>query len=132
MLHVPETKVPRARFPGVDFHTHTTSARVRSGEATLRFNLQPEEYLTVMDRKNLRTMVRLTSGYGEMLREAIAKLQTPHHERFVVFTEPAFGQASESGYAKLQADLIADAHQAGAGGLKVLKTLGLCLREQGT
>ncbi len=131
MLHVPDTKVPRARFPVVDFHTHITSARVRSGEATLRFNLQPEECLAVMDRKNLRTMVSLTGGYGETLREAIGKLQTPHRGRFVVFTEPAYGRASEPGYAKAQADLIADAHQAGAGGLKVLKTLGLYLREQG-
>ena len=24
MLHVPETKVPRSRFPVIDFHTHLT------------------------------------------------------------------------------------------------------------
>ena len=132
MLHVPETKVLRARFPVVDFHTHITSARGRSGEMALRFNLQPEECLPVMDRKNLRTMVSLTGGYGDVLREAIRKLQDPHRGRFVVFTEPAYGRASDAAYPKLQADLIADAHKAGAGGLKVLKTLGLYLREQGS
>ena len=84
-----------------------------------------------MDRKNLRTMVDLTGSYGEGLREAIAKLQQAHAGRFVVFTEPAWTKASDDGYPKVQADLIADAHKAGAKGLKVLKTLGLFLREKG-
>ena len=44
--------------------------------------------------------------------------------------------AAESGYPNLQADLIADliedAHRAGARGIKILKTLGLYLRENVT
>jgi len=85
-----------------------------------------------MDRKNIRTMVSLTGSYGDALREAIAKLQTAHAGRFVVFTEPAWSKASDEGYAKTQADLIEDAHRSGAKGLKVLKTLGLYLREKGS
>ena len=114
MLHVPETRVPRARFPVVDFHTHITSARASSGEPVLRFNLKPDECLAVMDRKNLRTMVSLTGGYGAALREAVAKLQNAYSGRFVVFTEPAWSRASESGYAQIQGDLIEDGHKAGA------------------
>jgi hypothetical protein len=124
MLHVPETKVPRARFPVIDFHTHITSARGK-----LRLNLQPEECLAVMDRKNLRTMVSLTGGYGEALREAVAKLQDAHRGRFVVFTEPAYDRVSQPDYAKAQGDLIGESHKAGAKGLKVVKTLGLYLRD---
>jgi len=86
----------------------------------------------VMDRKNIRTMVDLTGSYGEALREALRKLQQAHPNRFVVFTEPAWTKASEPDYPKAQADLIEDAHRAGAKGLKVLKTLGLYLREAGT
>jgi predicted TIM-barrel fold metal-dependent hydrolase len=77
-------------------------------------------------------MVDVTGGYGESLREAIAKLSTPHPGRFVVFTEPAWSKTADPGYPKLQADLIEDAHRAGAKGLKVLKTLGLFLRENVT
>jgi predicted TIM-barrel fold metal-dependent hydrolase len=129
MLHVPETHVPRARFPVIDFHTHITSGR---GDSGIRFSMDPANCLAVMDRKNLRTMVDLTGSYGEGLREAIAKLQTAHPGRFVVFTEPAWTRASEPDYPKVQADLISEAHKAGARGLKVLKTLGLYLRDKQT
>jgi predicted TIM-barrel fold metal-dependent hydrolase len=129
MLHVPETHVPRSRFPVIDFHTHITGSRGGSG---IRFSMDPANCLAVMDRKNLRTMVDLTGSYGDGLREAFAKLQEAHPGRFVVFTEPAWTKASDADYPKVQADLIADAHKAGAKGLKVLKTLGLFLREKDT
>jgi predicted TIM-barrel fold metal-dependent hydrolase len=77
-------------------------------------------------------MVNLTGGYGDGLRQALAKLQQAHPGRFLVFTEPAWAHASDPGYPQFQADRIAEAHQAGAKGLKVLKTLGLFLREKGS
>ncbi|HEY3836546.1 MAG TPA: amidohydrolase family protein [Bryobacteraceae bacterium] len=130
MLHVPETHVPRSRYPVIDFHTHITSGR--GNPPAMHFSMDPANCLAVMDRKNIRTMVSLTGSYGDALREAIAKLQVAHAGRFVVFTEPAWTKASDDGYSKTQADLIEDAHRAGAKGLKVLKTLGLYLREKGT
>ena len=130
MLHVRETKVPRARYPVIDWHTHITGGGTPGKK--IRFGLTPETCLEVMDRKNIRTMIDLTGGYGDALRDAILRLQKPHPERFLVFTEPAYDRASDPGYAKLQGDLIADAHNAGARGLKVLKRLGLVLRETGT
>jgi len=126
MLHVPETQVPRARFPVIDFHTHITGARP---DGAIRFSLDPATCLAVMDRRNIRTMVDVTGGSGDGLREAIARLQTAHPGRFVVFTEPSWANASDAGYPKLQADRIEEAHRAGAKGLKVLKNLGLFLRE---
>jgi len=130
MLHLPETHVPRARFPVIDFHTHITG--VGRDLNKIRFSMDPANCLAVMDRKNIRTMVNVTGGSGDGLREALAKLSEAHPGRFVVFTEPAWTRASEPGYARLQAGLIEDAHKAGAKGLKVLKTLGLFLRDQGT
>jgi predicted TIM-barrel fold metal-dependent hydrolase len=82
-----------------------------------------------MDEKNIRTLVNLTGGYGDGLREVVAKTQRAHPGRFVVFTEPAYPNAADAGYPQLQADLLKSAHDAGAGGLKVLKTLGLYLRD---
>jgi predicted TIM-barrel fold metal-dependent hydrolase len=130
MLKTAETKPPRARFPVIDFHTHITFAG--RGENAIRFGLEPEFCLQVMDRKNLRTMVDLTGGHGQALRTALSRLAEAHAGRFIVFTEPAWDRASEPNYPKYQADLIEDAHRAGAKGLKVLKTLGLYLRETGT
>ena len=131
MLHARESHVPRARFPLIDFHTHITFVSREDPEA-VQFSMQPAECLKVMDRKNIRTMVNLTGGYGKGVRQAVHGLSEAHAGRFVVFTEPAWTKASDPGYAKTQADLIEDAHKAGARGLKVLKTLGLFLRERGT
>jgi predicted TIM-barrel fold metal-dependent hydrolase len=128
MLHVPETQVPRSRFPVIDFHTHITGA---AAGGAIRFSMDPANCLAVMDRRNIRMMVNVTGGYGDGLREAISRLQTTHPGRFAVFTEPSWGNASDPGYAKLQADRIDEAHRAGAKGLKVLKNLGLFLREHG-
>ncbi len=132
MLHVPETKVQRAAFPVVDFHTHITFAGGLEGPGKIRFAASAAECLPVMDRKNIRTMVDLTGGYGSNLQQAIDKLQGAHPGRFLVFTEPAWSKAAEKDYPKTQADLITDAHRRGAQGLKLLKTLGLYLRENVT
>ncbi|MFZ0960766.1 MAG: amidohydrolase family protein [Terriglobia bacterium] len=132
MLHVPETPTARSRVPLIDFHTHITFGSDEGGVKKIRFDLEPADCLAVMERKNIRTMVDLTGSYGEGLREAIAKLQNAHPGRFLVFTEPAWTKASDPGYPQYQADQIEAAHNAGAKGLKLLKTLGLYLRERGS
>jgi predicted TIM-barrel fold metal-dependent hydrolase len=130
MLHTAETHVAQARFPAIDFHSHMTWSDPQGGQVPL--SLDPAECLPVMDRKNIRTMINLTGGYGAGLRRTIAQLPEVHAGRFLVFTEPAWSRASDPGYSRDQADLIEDAHRAGAKGLKVLKTLGLYLREKST
>ncbi|HSU31140.1 MAG TPA: amidohydrolase family protein [Bryobacteraceae bacterium] len=132
MLHAQETKVARAAYPVIDIHTHITHAGGLGGPGTIRFAASAEECLAVMDRKNIRTLVNLTGGYGGNLQQAIDKLQAAHPGRFVVFTEPAWSKAANPDYSRQQADLIEDAHRRGAKGLKVLKTLGLYLRENVT
>ena len=134
MLVVPETRVPRARFPVIDFHTHLGFsakgiAGVPHGEER-RFAAAPEELLPVMDRVNLRTMVNLTGGAGAGLEHSIQRFQTAHPGRFLTFTEPRWSQANQPNYPREQADEIERAHRVGARGLKILKTLGLYLREQ--
>ena len=132
MLHVPETKVERSRFPVIDFHTHL-SWTDRSGKSeTAKFNTTPEAALSIMDRKNVRMMINLTGGYGPVLDQNIAHWHKPHPERFVIFTEPWFRKLNEPNYQKFQADEIARARQIGARGVKVLKYLGLYLRERVT
>jgi predicted TIM-barrel fold metal-dependent hydrolase len=82
-----------------------------------------------MDRRGLRILVNVTGGYGTSLRQTLATFQQPHPDRFVVFTEPWWCKTNEASYPEFQAEEIERARQAGARGLKVLKTLGLFLRE---
>jgi predicted TIM-barrel fold metal-dependent hydrolase len=133
MLHVHETHVERAAFPVVDVHTHiTVSAKSKSGvelAAERTYLGQPSELLPVMDRKNIRAMVNLTGGYNQGLTEAITKYDKAYPGRFYSFTEPCYLRFLDSNYPRIQADEIERAHRAGAKGLKILKTLGLYLRE---
>ena len=130
MLHVRETKLARARFPVIDFHTHLS--RTPRGSDKPQFNATREQVLATMDRRNVRAMVNLTGGYGPVLDENIRYWQEPSPDRFVVFTEPWFSKFTESNYSKFQADQIARAKEVGAKGLKLTKALGLYLREQVT
>src|SRR2546421_12631210 len=133
MLHVPETKVPRSHYPVIDIHTHLsvtakTDNGVGVGEA-MKYFAPVEELLRLMDRKNIQVMVNLTGGAGKGLEEAIRKFQQPYPERFVTFAEPWWERTNQQGYSQFQADEIVRSRQAGARGLKILKTLGLYLRE---
>jgi predicted TIM-barrel fold metal-dependent hydrolase len=133
MLQVAESHVPRARFPVIDFHTHITqSAWSKNGVALAaeRVSLgSPPELVAVMNQKNIRSMVNLTGGYGPGLADTIARYDRAYPGRFFSFTEPSYEHWKDLNYPQLQADAIAQAHQQGARGLKILKTLGLYLRE---
>jgi predicted TIM-barrel fold metal-dependent hydrolase len=133
MLHVKETHVERARYPVVDVHTHLSwSAKVQNGVSLAgerKFLAPPSYLLAVMDRRNIRALTNLTGGYGNGLKEAIQKYDKAHPGRFYTFTEPTYSRLLEPDYPKIQAQAIADAHAAGARGLKILKTLGLFLRD---
>src|SRR6202049_5056678 len=133
MLHVPETKVPRSRYPVIDIHTHLSfAAKTANGVGiaeAMKYSAPVEAILPLMCRKNIRLMVNLTGGCGKGLEEVIRKFQEPHPDRFVTFTEPWWERTNQPGYGQFQGDELLRAHKAGARGLKILKTLGLYLRQ---
>src|SRR5580704_16851338 len=133
MLHVDESRVERSRFPLIDFHTHL-SGSIKSEKGVelspdRKYLGTPLELLAVMDRKNIRAMVNLTGGYDHGLAEAVAKYDRAYPGRFYTFTEPSYSRFKEPDYPTLQAQAIERAHREGGRGLKILKTLGLYLRE---
>jgi predicted TIM-barrel fold metal-dependent hydrolase len=133
MLQVHETQVDRARFPLIDIHTHiSVAAKAENGVELVperQYLGTPKELMAVMDRKNIRAMVNLTGGYEKGLTETVAKYDSAFPGRFYTFTEPSYSRFKEPNYPSLQAQAIEQAHRDGARGLKILKTLGLYLRE---
>lgn len=134
MLHVRESVVERARYPVIDMHAHlgfvaTETGGVPTGEQ-MKFLAPPDTLLRVMDRKNVQTLVHLTGGYGQGLIETVKAYDLACPGRFLSFTEPWWSRVDEPGYPAFQADELARARQTGARGLKVLKTLGLYLRQK--
>ncbi|MCG6925277.1 MAG: amidohydrolase [Acidobacteria bacterium] len=136
MLHVPETRVAQPRFPVIDIHTHMTFVTksekgVAMGEEMTPLTT-PEKALEVMDRKGIRAMLNLTGGIGKGLEQTIDTWDRAHPGRFYTCVQPRFEDLRDPGYPQMQADAIEAAAKAGAKGLKILKTLGLYLREQVT
>jgi len=133
MLEVKRTRVERARFPVIDLHAHLSfSAKIVNGvhlEAERQYLADPAELIPVMDRKNIRLLNNLTAGFGSGLDDAIARFDKAYPGRFTSFTEPWFSLLLEPDYPRFQAEAIEQARRAGAKGLKLLKTLGLFLRE---
>jgi predicted TIM-barrel fold metal-dependent hydrolase len=136
MLVAPERPVLRAKYPAIDVHTHvffsTGLRKVRDPQAQPGF-APPEQLgqiLKWMDELNLQTMVNLTGGTGEELDLAVETLAKAHAGRFLVCTEPSYARIQEPDFPQWQADELRRAKEQGARGLKVLKTLGLYLREQ--
>ena len=102
MLHVPETKVMRSRFPVIDVHTHLTRGAQGKNGVTLgeeiKFLASPDDILPLMDAKNIRLMVNLTGNYGKGLEEAVQRFQQAHPDRFMVFTEPGWDHFNRPDY----------------------------------
>jgi len=133
MLQVRETHIEKSRFPVFDVHTHiTVSAKEENGVALVperQYLGTADEMIAVMDRKNIRSMINLTGGYGAGLVETIGKYDHAFPNRFYTFAEPSYSLFLDPDYPRLQADAIEQAHKEGARGLKILKTLGLYLRD---
>ncbi len=137
MLVVPEHPVLKARFPVIDAHTHVNwvfgrRTVVDPNAVPPEAARQLAEIVRLMDDLNIRLMVNLTGGNSvSALKNNIAALDRKYPGRFVNCIEPAWDRVREPGYPRWQADELARAKEAGAAGLKILKTLGLYLRENG-
>ena len=133
MLHARETRVERARYPVIDFHTHITVSNKEVNGVPLAaerdFLGTPDELIGVMDRKNIRSMVNLTGGFGSGLTETLERYDKSYRDRFYTFTEPCYSRFLEPDYPRIQAQAIQQARSDGACGRKILKTLGLYLRD---
>jgi predicted TIM-barrel fold metal-dependent hydrolase len=135
-LHARETRVPKSRFPAIDAHSHLSSTAggekgVAQGEE-VELLIAARDAVTLMDRKNVRAMVNLTGGHGKGLEKTLAAFDRAFPGRFYTCTEPSYEHFLDPRYPQMQADAVAAAARAGARGLKILKTLGLYLRENVT
>ena len=136
MLAAGQNLVERARFPVIDAHTHVSWVSRQTPRPGDPLQGSPEErvaqIVSWMDELNLRTLLVQAAGTGDKLRRNIALMQEKHQGRFLVTAEPSWDKAAEAEYASWQAGELKRAKEAGAAGLKILKTLGLYLRENGS
>ncbi|MDQ1410358.1 MAG: hypothetical protein QOJ41_2093, partial [Acidobacteriaceae bacterium] len=125
MVHLPVHEVPRARFPAIDMHNHVNDAQGINGE-----NVPPVEVVANMDRANIKTIVILTGLWGEKLQDELDNMVKPYRGRFVAFTQMDWSKIDDPQFSVKMVQQLDDAVRRGARGLKVLKDLGLGVRDK--
>ena len=129
-LKAPEHVLTKAKFPCVNVHSHP-------GKLT---NAEIDEMVAVMDSSNMAISVSLDGRDGPGFAEHYRKLTTRHPNRFVVFVrmdytgdgnpdKPETWDVHKPGFGLRMADRLSDAVKQGAAGLKLIKDLGLYLRD---
>ena len=122
-LHTAVHEIGRAKFPVIDVHNHTNDA------AGIGDRVDPKEMIARMDRLNINTIVILTGMWGDKLQTIVDAMVKPYPGRFVVFTQFDWSKINDPNFSQLMVRQIDDSVARGARGLKVLKELGLGVRD---
>jgi predicted TIM-barrel fold metal-dependent hydrolase len=125
MLHVKETRVERAKFPVFDVHQHLNDA------LGIGSRLEPKEAVALMDKLNIKSVVILTGGWGADLEKILDTMVKPYPGRFLVFTLIDWSKIDDPNFSQLMVKQLDESVARGARGLKILKELGLGVRDKG-
>ena len=125
MLHTAVHETPRAKFPVIDIHNHVNDPGGVHGE-----EIAPAEVVRRMDRANVQKIVILTGMWGEKLQSVLDKMVKPYPDRFIVFAQYDWSKIDDPNFSAEMVTQLDDAVRRGARGLKVLKDLGLGVRDR--
>ena len=124
MLHKAVHEVPRAKFPVIDVHNHVNDPGGVHGE-----EIPPAEVIRRMDAANVKKIVILTGMWGDKLQGVIDKMVKPYPDRFMVFAQMDWSKINDANFSQEMVQQLDDAVRRGARGLKILKDLGLGVRD---
>ena len=124
MMHVPEHKIDRAKFYVIDVHNHINDAQ------GIDEHMDPKRVIQIMDATNVKTVVILTGMWGDKLQKVVDEMLKPYPGRFMVFTQIDWRKIDDSNFSREMVEQLDDAVRRGARGLKLLKDLGLGVREK--
>ena len=124
MLHAAAHPVDKAKYYVIDVHNHVNDA------ARIDEHMPPERVVQVMDATNVKTIVILTGMWGDKLQAVIDEMVKPYPGRFIVFTQIDWSKIDDPNFSSDMVKQLDDAVSRGARGLKVLKDLGLGVRDK--
>jgi predicted TIM-barrel fold metal-dependent hydrolase len=124
MLHVPEHNIDRARFYVIDVHNHVNDAQ------GIDEHMDPKRVIQIMDATNVKTVVILTGMWGDKLQKVIDEMVKPYPGRFKVFTQMDWSKIDDPNFGQEMVQQLDDAVRRGASGLKLLKDLGLGVKDK--
>jgi len=124
MLHAAAHPVDKAKYYVIDVHNHVNDAQ------GIDEHMSPARVVQVMDATNVKTIVILTGMWGEKLQKVIDEMVKPYPGRFMVFTQIDWSKIDDPNFSSEMVKQLDDAVSRGARGLKVLKDLGLGVRDK--
>jgi predicted TIM-barrel fold metal-dependent hydrolase len=124
MVHLEKHEIMRAKFPVIDVHTHINDA------ARITDHVEPKSVVEMMDRNNIKTIVILTGMWGDKLQKVIDEMVKPYPGRFIVFTQIDWSKIDDPDFTQQMVRQVDDSVARGARGLKILKELGLGVRDK--
>lgn len=124
MLHAGHHEVQKARFYVIDVHNHVNDA------AGIDDHLSPQRVIEVMNNTNVKTIVILTGLWGDKLQAVMDEMVKPYPGRFMVFTQIDWSKIDDPNFSDEMVTQVKDAVSRGARGLKLLKDLGLGVRDK--
>jgi uncharacterized protein len=124
MLHAPVHNIDRAKFYVIDVHNHVNDAQGISQP------MDPARVIRIMDSTNVKTVVILTGMWGNALQKVIDTMVKPYPGRFMVFTQIDWSKIDDPKFSREMVAQLDSAVTRGARGLKVLKDLGLGVRDK--
>lgn len=125
MVHLPAHTVTHAKYPVIDVHSHVNDAMGIDEQ-----RVDPAGLVAMMDRNNIRTIVILTGLWGDKLQKVLDQMVKPYPGRFMVFTQIDWSKIEDPDFSQLMVKQLDDSVARGARGLKVLKDLGLGVRDK--
>ncbi len=123
-LHAAVHTVDKAKFYVIDVHNHVNDA------AGIDEHKDPGRVIEVMNNTNVKTIVILTGLWGDKLQAVIDEMVKPYPGRFMVFTQLDWTKIDDANFGGEMAAQIRDSVGRGARGLKLLKDLGLGVRDK--
>jgi predicted TIM-barrel fold metal-dependent hydrolase len=124
MLHAAAHKVERAKYYVIDVHNHVNDAQGIEDPIPLR------RVIEVMDNTNVKTVVILTGMWGEKLQRVLDTMVKPYPGRFIVFSQIDWSKIDDANFTHEMVAQLDEAVSRGARGLKILKDLGLGVKDK--
>jgi predicted TIM-barrel fold metal-dependent hydrolase len=114
----------RAKYYVIDVHNHVNDAQ------EIDDPMPPRRVIEVMDNTNVKTVVILTGRWGEKLQRVLDTMVKPYPGRFIVFSQINWSKIDDPNFSQEMVAQLDDAVSRGARGLKILKDLGLGVKDK--
>jgi predicted TIM-barrel fold metal-dependent hydrolase len=108
----------------IDVHNHVNDAQ------GIEDPMLPQRVIEVMDNTNVKTVVILTGMWGEKLQRVLDTMVKPYPGRFIVFSQIDWSKIDDPNFSQEMVAQLDDAVSRGARGLKILKDLGLGVKDK--